>query len=57
MKLHLRRRKQPDPPLATEAEEGDALKNARQYAEEQGSLTAIFKKMGRENLDAPFKRD
>ena len=56
MKLHLRRRKQPDPPKATDAEDYDALKNAQQYADEQGA-TGILKKMGRENLDAPFRRD
>lgn len=57
MKLNFRRTKQPDPPKPLEVEDYDALKNERQYAEEHGSINAIFKKMGRENLDEPFRRD
>ncbi len=55
MKLQLRRRKQPSP--QPEGEEREALKNEQQFTEEQGSITAIFKKMGRENLDGPFRRE
>lgn len=57
MKFHFRKTKQPDPPKPLEVEDYDALKNERQYAEEHGSINAIFKKMGRENLDEPFRRD
>jgi hypothetical protein len=28
----------------------------RRFAEDQGSIRTIFKKMGRTNLDGPFKR-
>jgi hypothetical protein len=28
----------------------------KRLAEDQGSIRAIFKKMGRTNLDGPFKR-
>jgi hypothetical protein len=56
MKLHLRRKKRPDPP-PPEGEDREALTNARLYAEEQGSIRAIFRRMGRENLDGPFRRD
>lgn len=57
MRLRLRRRRQEAPPQPPEGEELEALTNARRYADEQGSIFAIFKKMGRENLDDPFKRD
>lgn len=55
MKLRFwqRRRRAPLP----ESEEREALKNEREYEEEEGSVNAVFKKMGRENLDAPFRRD
>ncbi len=38
-------------------EEREANKFDRPYEEEQGSVNAVVKKMGRENLDAPFKHD
>ena len=57
MKLPFRKGKQADPPRPLDTDDYDALKNERQYAEEHGSINAIFKKMGRENLDDPFKRD
>jgi hypothetical protein len=57
MKLQFRRRKQPDSPQPPEGEEREALKNEQQFIEEQGSISAIFKKMGRENLDGPFRRE
>jgi hypothetical protein len=55
VKRLFRRRKRLDP--LPESEEREARKYTREYAEEQGSLRAIFKKIGRENLDGPFKRD
>ena len=55
MRLRLRRRKPLEP--LPEVEEREADKHARKYAEEQGSIRAIFKKIGRENLDGPFRRD
>ena len=55
MKLLFWRRKRLD--ALPMGEEREALKFERQYEEEQGSIRAIFKKMGRENLDSPFKRD
>ena len=55
MKLRFWRKRRLDP--LPEGEEREALKYERQYEEEQGSTNAIFKKMGRENLDAPFRRD
>jgi hypothetical protein len=55
MRLRFWRRKQIDPlPMG---EEREALKYEREYEEEHGSSRAIFKKMSRENLDGPFKRD
>jgi len=55
MKLRFwqKRRLEPLP----EDEEREALKYERQHEEEQGSINAIVKKMGRENLDGPFRRD
>ena len=55
MKLWSRRRKPLEP--LPDVEEREADKYTRTYVEQQGSIRAIFKKMGRENLDAPFKRD
>jgi hypothetical protein len=55
MKLKFWRRKRLDPLPA--GEEREAHKFERRYSEEQGSIRAIFKKMGRENLDGPFSRD
>ena len=55
MKLRFWRRRRLDPLL--EGEEREAHKFGRRYAEEQGSIRAIFRKMGRENLDGPFSRD
>ncbi len=55
MKLQLRRRRRLAPP--PEVEEREARKFSRDYANEQGSIRAIFRKMGRENLDGPFRRD
>ena len=55
MKLQFWRKKQPT--LQPEGEEREALKNEQQFTEEQGSITAIVKKMGRENLDGPFRRE
>ena len=43
-------------PLPDE-EEREAHKFEREYDEEQSSINAVVKKMGRENLDAPFKQD
>lgn len=55
MKVLFWRKSRPDP--LPEREEREALKFERQYEEEQGSVNAVIKKMGRENLDAPFKQD
>ena len=55
MKLQFQRKKRPTP--QPEGEEREALKNEQQFTEEHGSITAIFKKMGRENLDGPFRRE
>ena len=55
MKLRFWRRRRLDPLL--EGDEGEAHKFERRYAEEHGSIRAIFRKMGRENLDGPFSRD
>jgi hypothetical protein len=55
MKLRFRRRRRLDP--LSVAEEREANTFARRYDDQQGSIRAIFKKMGRENLDDPFKRD
>ena len=55
MKLKFWRSKRLDP--LPEREEREAHKFERRYEEEQGSIRAIFKKMGRENLDDPFNRD
>ena len=55
MKVRFWRRRRLDP--IPDREEREAHKFERQYAEEQGSVTAVVKKMGRENLDAPFKQD
>jgi len=55
MKLLFWRRRRLEP--LPEREEREALKFERQYSEEQGSVNAVVKKMGRENLDAPFKHD
>jgi hypothetical protein len=55
MNLRLPRRKRVEP--LPEVEEREAHKFERRYAEEQGTIRAIFKKMGRANLDNPFRRD
>jgi hypothetical protein len=55
MKLMFWRRKPLEP--LPDREEREALKFEREYVEEQGSVNAVVKKMGRENLDAPFKQD
>ena len=55
MKLRFWHRKRLDP--LPDEEEREALKFEREYDEEQGSINAVVKKMGRENLDAPFKQD
>jgi hypothetical protein len=55
MRLQFRPRKRLAP--LKEGEEREALKYEREYTEQHGSIRAIFKKMGRENLDAPFRRD
>ncbi|HTJ83360.1 MAG TPA: hypothetical protein VL400_16690 [Polyangiaceae bacterium] len=55
MKLQFWRRRRLEP--LPEREEREALKFERQYSEEQGSVNAVVKKMGRENLDAPFRQD
>ena len=55
MKVRFWRRRRLDP--LPELEEREANKFERQYAEQQGSANAVIKKMGRENLDAPFKQD
>jgi hypothetical protein len=55
MKLPHLKRKPLDP--LPDVEEREANKFERRYAESQGSIRAIFKKMGRSNLDSPFKRD
>ena len=55
MKVLFWRKRQLDP--LPDREEREALKFERQYFEEQGSANAVVKKMGRENLDAPFKQD
>jgi len=55
VKVRFWRRRRLDP--LPEREEREALKFEREYAEEQGSVNAVVKKMGRENLDAPFKHD
>ena len=55
MKVLFWRKRQLDP--LPDREEREALKFERQYIEEQGSANAVVKKMGRENLDAPFKQD
>jgi hypothetical protein len=55
MKLPHPRRKRVTP--LPQREEREAHKFERTFAEEQGSIRAIFKKMGRTNLDSPFKRD
>lgn len=55
MKLRFWRKRRLDP--LPEDEEREALKYEREYEEEEGSVNAVFKKMGRENLDAPFRRD
>jgi hypothetical protein len=56
MKLHLWRKRAGLPRLS-EGEEREALQYERRYSEEHGSTNAIFKKMGRENLDDLLKRD
>lgn len=55
MKLPQGKKKPLDP--LPEVEEREANKFERRYAEDQGSIRAIFKKMGRTNLDNPFRRD
>ena len=55
MNLRFWQKKQLDP--LPDEEEREAHKFERQYVEEQGSVNAVVKKMGRENLDAPFKQD
>ena len=55
MKLPYPRRKRLAP--LDDVEEREALKFERRYADEQGSVRAFFKKVGRANLDSPFKRD
>jgi hypothetical protein len=55
MTLRFWRKRRLDP--LPEGEEREALKYERQYEEEQSSVNAIFKRMGRENLDGPFRRD
>jgi hypothetical protein len=57
MKLRIWRTKQPYQPQTLEGEDYEALKNERLFLEEQGSVNAIIKKMGRENLDGPFRQD
>lgn len=55
MKVLFWRKSRLDP--LPEREEREALKFERQYEDEQGSVNAVVKKIGRENLDAPFKQD
>jgi hypothetical protein len=55
MNVRFWRRRRLDP--LPERDEREARKFERQYAEEQGSVNAVVKKMGRENLDAPFRQD
>ncbi|HEY2778311.1 MAG TPA: hypothetical protein VGI77_10435 [Gaiellaceae bacterium] len=55
MKLLFWRRKRLEP--LPEDEEREAHKYERQYEEDVGSVNAVVKKVGRENLDAPFRRD
>lgn len=55
VKVRFWRRRRLDP--LPEREEREALKFERQYVDEQGSANAVVKKMGRENLDAPFRQD
>jgi hypothetical protein len=55
MKLGFWRRKRLEP--LPDVDEREAHKFEIQHDEEQASIGAIVKKMGRENLDAPFKRD
>ena len=55
MKVLFWRRRRLDP--LPEPEEREARKFDLEYTEEHGSANAVVKKMGRENLDAPFKQD
>ena len=55
MKLRFLQKRRLEP--LPESEEREALKYERKYEEEEASVNAIVKKMGRENLDGPFKRD
>jgi hypothetical protein len=55
MKLPYPRKKRLGP--LPDSEEREANKYERRYDEEEGSIRAVFKKMGRANLDSPFKRD
>jgi hypothetical protein len=54
VRLRFWRRQRLDPLPA--GDEREAHKFERRYVEEQGSAGAIIKKVGRENLDGPFKR-
>jgi hypothetical protein len=54
MKLPYPKRKRLEP--LPDVDEREAHKFGRRYAEDQGSIRAVFKKMGRTNLDGPFKR-
>lgn len=55
MNLRFWRKKRLEP--LRDEEEREAHKFERQYDEEQGSVNAVVKKMGRENLDGPFNQD